>query len=102
MRLNDTDNLEPGECGTPTATLERPRRSRRTQSATSVADSSAQAAVMISAKQLSVRWACSVSSCHRITREAGITRYVLGTGKATAMVRFRLSEVEAYESSRRA
>jgi hypothetical protein len=102
MRLNDTDNFTADESGSRTATLMPPRRSRKNTSRdASMETRESKGAVMISAKQLSIRWACSISSCHRISREAGFTRYVLGTGKSTAMVRFLLSEVENYESSRR-
>jgi hypothetical protein len=103
MRLNGNANISAGEFGSRTATLIPSRASRKRQPREAFTESGdRQIPVMISAKQLSVRWACSVSSCHRISREAGFARYVLGTGKSTAMVRFLLSEVEAYESARRA
>lgn len=52
----------------------------------------------ISAKELSERWQCTLSSVDQITRQEGFKRFYLGEGK-NGIVRFLKKEVEAYEAS---
>ena len=54
----------------------------------------------LSPRQLAERWGCSVATAQRIARNAGVAKYCLGEGK-NGMVRYQLSEVEAYEEERR-
>lgn len=54
----------------------------------------------LSPRQLALRWDCSPTSAQRIAKKAGIARYCLGDGK-NGMVRYRLTEIQAYEEQRR-
>jgi hypothetical protein len=65
----------------------------------SIASGPAGSSGYISPKELALRWDCSVSTAHRIAKRAALTRVLLGEGK-NGLIRFPLSEVEAYESAR--
>ena len=54
----------------------------------------------LSTRQLAERWGCSAATAQRIARNAGVAKYCLGEGR-NGMVRYLLSEVEAYEDERR-
>lgn len=54
---------------------------------------------LVSTNQLAQRWQCSATTVRRLTRQAGLTRVLLGEG-ANGTVRYVLSEVEAYEAAR--
>ncbi len=54
----------------------------------------------LSPRQLAERWDCSTSTAQRLAKHAGIAKYCLGEGR-NGMVRYLLSEVEAYEERRR-
>ena len=52
-----------------------------------------------SAKTLSARWECSISSVHRYLAKRGVPKLMLGSG-ANGMVRYRWSEVLRIEAER--
>ena len=54
----------------------------------------------LSPRQMAERWDCSATTAQRIAMNAGMAKYCLGEGK-NGMVRYLLSEVEAYEQERR-
>ena len=54
----------------------------------------------LSPRELAERWGCSATTAQRTAKRAGIGRYYLGEGR-NGMVRYLLSEVEAYEAARR-
>jgi hypothetical protein len=54
----------------------------------------------LSPRQLAERWDCSPTTAQRIARNANLAKYCLGEGR-NGMVRYLLSEVEAYEEARR-
>lgn len=55
--------------------------------------------VFVSARQLAIRWDCSRNSAHRTAERAGIAKVFLGGGR-NGMVRYKLSDIIAYERSR--
>jgi len=54
----------------------------------------------IAPQELATRWRCSRSTVDRIAHRAGFRRVCLGEGR-NGIVRYLLSEVEAFEAARR-
>ena len=75
-------------------------RSESVKMAMNVIPQAAGESPYVSPKELALRWRCSRSSVDRITRQAGLSRVVLGNG-VKGMVRYVRKEVEAYEAARR-
>lgn len=57
------------------------------------------AAVLLSPRDVALRWACSRTTAQRILDRAGVSRVNLGSGR-NGLVRYPLDEVVAYERSR--
>lgn len=55
----------------------------------------------MSPRELAERWRCSRTTAQRIADRAGLSKYFLGEGR-NGMVRYAVSEVKAFELSRRA
>ena len=71
-------------------------RSRQARANVAAADGTR----FLSPRQLAERWSCTTTTAQRIARNAGMAKYCLGEGR-NGMVRYLLSEVEAYEAERR-
>jgi hypothetical protein len=56
--------------------------------------------VFLSPRDLALRWSCSRTTAQRVAARARFAKYFLGEGR-NGMVRYLLSEVEAYEEKRR-
>lgn len=54
----------------------------------------------VSPKELAERWCCSRTTAQRIAERAGVAKYFLGEGR-NGMVRYALTDIEAYEESRK-